>query len=47
MLLGSLGKEAYGGIAALEAALHDEHPAVRQAAAEALKKIKGHEGTER
>ena len=41
MTLGDMGKAAAGALPALEAALQDEHPAVRAAAAEAVKKIRG------
>ncbi|HEY4308405.1 MAG TPA: HEAT repeat domain-containing protein [Pirellulales bacterium] len=39
--LGDLGAKAKGGVPALERALKDEDPAVRDAATEALKKIRG------
>ena len=41
MTLGDLGKAAAGALPALEAAQQDENPAVRAAATEAVKKIKG------
>jgi HEAT repeat protein len=45
--LGEIGPDAVKAIPALTELLQEKDEAIRQAAAEALKRIQGHAGTER